>query len=255
MPTTTAKQWPDHDSHEDLSKILDTAQLSDQSGRGLGGAGEPVMGPGNGCLLRLFVVDPDGVLGDYSGMGRAGIAEDAATGQFTGLLIGLVFGLVFVEVNSGDLPYDWSFGLRAAGVMIGVMLFAGLLWRRRSLDRAEQTTDLFNRRYWVVVAVEVVALLAGMVIINRVLDADRFIVAWIAVVVGVHFFGLGPVWRDRMLYVVGAVLALLGLAGFLIGAGGGSAAAIALVSGVGSGAALFLGVGVALLGRLAFVNR
>jgi hypothetical protein len=32
------------------------------------------------------------VLVDYSGMGRAGIAEDAATGQFTGLLIGLVSG-------------------------------------------------------------------------------------------------------------------------------------------------------------------
>jgi hypothetical protein len=53
------------------------------------------------------------LLVDYSGMGRAGIAEDAATGQFTGLLIGLV-------------------------------------WRRRSLHRAEQTTDLFNLRYWVV---------------------------------------------------------------------------------------------------------
>jgi hypothetical protein len=195
------------------------------------------------------------LLGDYSGMGRAGIAEDAATGQFTGLLIGLVFGLVFIEVNSGDLPDNWSFGLRVAGVMIAAILFAGLLWRRRWLDWAEQTTDHFNRRYWVVVAVEVVALLAGVMIINRVLDVDRFTVAWIAVVVGVHFFGLGPVWRDRMLYLVGAALALLGLAGFLIGAAGGSAAAIAVVSGVGSGAALFLGVGTALLGRPALVNR
>jgi hypothetical protein len=162
--------------------------------------------------------------------------------------------LVFVEVNSGDLPNGWSFGLRVAGVMIAVMLFAGLLWRRRWLDRAEQTVDHFHRRYWVVVAVEVVALLVGMVITHRVLDADRFTVAWIAVVVGVHFFGLGPAWRDRMLYLVGAVLALLGLAGFLIGAAGGSAAVIAVVSGVGSGAALFLGVGAVLLGRPALVN-
>lgn len=182
-------------------------------------------------------------------------ARDAATGQFTGLLIGLVFGLVFVEVNSGYLPNDWSFGLQVAGVIMAVMLFAGLLWRRHWLKRAEQTADHFNRRYWVVVAVEVLALLAGMVIINWVLDADRFTVAWIAVVVGVHFFGLGPAWQDRMLYWVGAVLALLGLAGFLLGAAGGSAAVIALVSGVGSGAALFLGVGAALLGRPALVNR
>lgn len=155
----------------------------------------------------------------------------------------------------GELPNNWSFGLRAAGVMIAVILFAGLLWRRQSLDRAGQTTDHFNYRYWVVVAVEVVALLAGVVIINRVLDADRFTVAWIAVVVGVHFFGLGPLWRDRMRYLVGAVLAGLGLAGFLIGGADGSAAMIAVVSGVGSGAALLFGVGAALLGRAALVNR
>lgn len=95
--------------------------------------------------------------------------------------------------------------------------------------------------------VEVVALLGGLVIINRVLGAERFTVAWVAVVVGVHFFGLGSIWRDRALYLVGAVLALLGLAGFLVGVAGGSAGTIALVSGVGSGAALFLVVGLALL--------
>jgi hypothetical protein len=188
------------------------------------------------------------LLGHHSGMGRAGSAGNVATGEFTGLLIGLVFGVIFVEVNSGDLPPTWSFGLRAAGVMIAVILFVSLLWRRRWLDQAGQAASRFDRRYWAVVAVEVVALLVGLVIFNRVLDADRFTVAWIAVVVGVHFFGLGPIWRDTTLYLVGAVLALLGLAGFLIGAAGGSAPAIALVSGVGSGAALFLGVGLALLG-------
>jgi len=188
-----------------------------------------------------------GPQGDYSGVGSAGIARNAATGQFTGLLIGLVFGLVFVEVSSGDLPVNWSFGLRAAGVMIAVMLFVGLLWRRRLLDQAGQRADRFNRRYWAVVAVEVVAVLVGLAIIKRVLDADRFIVTWIAVVVGVHFFGLGAIWRDKRLYQVGTVLTLIGLAGFVIGAVGGSAAAIALVSGVGSGAALFVGVGLTLL--------
>jgi hypothetical protein len=41
-----------------------------------------------------------------------------------------------VEVNSGDVASHWSFGLRVAGVMIAVILFVGLLRRRRSLDRA-----------------------------------------------------------------------------------------------------------------------
>jgi hypothetical protein len=187
------------------------------------------------------------LLGDYSGMGRAGMVGDVITGQSTGLLIGLVFGLIFVEVNSGDVASHWSFGLRVTGVMIAVILFVGLLRRRRPLDRAGQAAGRFDRRYWVVMVVEVVALLGGLVIINRVLDADRFTVAWVAVVVGVHFFGLGSIWRDRVLYLVGAVLTLLGLAGFLVGVAGGSAGAIALVSGVGSGVALFLVVGLALL--------
>lgn len=197
-----------------------------------------------------------GLLVDYSGMGRAGagIARDGATGRFTELLIGLVFGLVFVEVNSGDVAPGWSWGLRVAGVVIAAILFAGLLWRRRLWGRTGQTAGRFGRRYWAVVAVEVVALFAGVVITNRVPDADRFTVAWIAVVVGAHFFGLGWIWRDRPLYLVGTVLTLLGVAGFVIGAAGGSAAATALVSGVGSGAALFCGVAVALLGRPAPVN-
>jgi hypothetical protein len=188
-------------------------------------------------------------------MGSAGSAGDGATGQFTGLLIGLVFGLVFVEMNSGDLSDNWSFRLRAAGAVIAVILLVGLLWRRRWLDQAGQAVDRFDRRYWAVVAVEVVALLVGLAIIRHVLEADRFTVAWIAAVVGVHFFGLGAVWRDRPLYLVGTVLTLLGLAGFVIGAAGGSAAAIALVSGVGCGATLFLGVGLALLWSPALVNR
>jgi hypothetical protein len=84
------------------------------------------------------------------------------------------------------LDASWSFGLRVAGVMIAVILLVGLLRRRRSLDRAGQAAGRFDRRYWVMVVVEVGAL-----------------------------------------YLVGAVLALLGLAGFLVGVAGGSAGAIA----------------------------
>jgi hypothetical protein len=163
--------------------------------------------------------------------------------------------LVFVEVNSGDLPDGWSFGLRAAGAVIAVILLVGLLWRRRSLDQAGQVVGRFDRRYWAVVAVEVVALVVGLVIIKQLFEADRLTVAWIAVVIGVHFFGLGAVWHDRSLYLVGTVLTMLGLAGFVIAAAGGSAAAIALVSGVGCGATLLLGVGLALLCSPALVNR
>lgn len=203
----------------------------------------------------MLVVDPAGVAGRRFPDGVCGECGGWRHRAVHGLLIGLVFGLVFVEVNSGDLPDNWSFGLRAAGAVIALILLVGLLWRRRSLGQAERTGDVFNRRYRAVVAVEVVALVVGLMIIKQLLEADRFTVAWVAVVVGVHFFGLGAVWHHRSLYLVGMVLTLLGLAGFVLGAAGGSAAAIALVSGVGCGATLFLGVGLALLCSPALVNR
>ncbi|MER5726884.1 hypothetical protein ABT084_00780 [Streptomyces sp. NPDC002138] len=48
----------------------------------------------------------------------------------------------------------------------------------------------FTGRYWLVVAAEVLGLLAGLLVITRVLHAPRATLPWIAFVVGVHFFGL-----------------------------------------------------------------
>jgi len=66
------------------------------------------------------------------------------------------------------------------------------------------------------------------------------------VVVGVHFFGLAWIWHMPLYSWLGAVMTVLGLAGFLIYALGGSAAMVALVAGVGSGVALFAAVAAAL---------
>jgi hypothetical protein len=71
-------------------------------------------------------------------------------------------------------------------------------------------------------------------------------IAWVALVVGVHFFGLARIWRMPLYHWLGAAMTVLGLAGFLIYALGGTAAIVGLVAGVGSGAALYATVGAAL---------
>jgi hypothetical protein len=75
-----------------------------------------------------------------------------------------------------------------------------------------------------------------------VIRAHGQVVAWIAFVVGVHFLGLGTLWRAAVFHVLGAVLTVLGLAGFGLHLAGASSASVALVSGIASGVALDLSV-------------
>ncbi|WAL63247.1 hypothetical protein ORV05_19675 [Amycolatopsis cynarae] len=164
-------------------------------------------------------------------------------GQATGYLIGILFGLVFVEVNARGLPGPWPLVVRIAGVVIAVALFLAVRGGPGPADGGGFTP---GRGYWLVVAAEALALFGGLFVINGVLRHPQVAVAWIAVVVGVHFFALAAVFRLNRFHGLGAVLTVLGLAGFVLAALGASAATVGVVSGVLSGLALFTTVGVSL---------
>lgn len=196
-------------------------------------------------------------------MGETGIREtveresNSNTGTAIGSFIAIVFGLVFVEVNGGGLATPWPAVIRVAGVVVAVALLAVLVLAPRGRVRAERSADdgpsddqrtfFGSRRYWVIVAIEVVALFGGLAVINDVLDHGEVGISWIAVVVGLHFLGLGWAFRLGRFHVLGAVMIALGVAGFLLDAFGAGAAVIGLVSGVLSGASLFATAGYALL--------
>lgn len=187
-------------------------------------------------------------LGSVAEVDRIGALAPDGRGPFVGSVIAVAFGLVFIVVNSGELPTPWSLGIRLVAVLIAVVLVVCLVRQLRHAARraAPQIPMAFGRRYWLIVAAEVVALVVGLILINGVLQVGRFGVAWVAVVVGVHFLGLATIWWPRGFTVLGAVIALLGVAGFVVGALGGSAAAIGVVAGIASGAALFVMVATAL---------
>ncbi|MGC4897347.1 hypothetical protein [Micromonospora sp. DT31] len=179
------------------------------------------------------------------------VTRGRPSGMVVGSLVAISFGTVFVLVNTGGLPTPWPLVLRLAGLLVAALL---LVWLFRTARRAPQAaqgpvaTGFMDRRYWIVVALEGVALFGGLAVINGVLDRPALAVAWVAVVVGVHFFGLAAVWRMPRYHWLGAVMTVLGLAGFLTYALGGDAGAVGLVSGVGCGAALFATVALALRG-------
>jgi hypothetical protein len=174
-----------------------------------------------------------------------------------GSMVAITFGAVFVLVNSAGLPGPWRLAIRLAGVLVAAVLVAGLLLAVGKAPAARQASvsGFADRRYWIVVAFEAVALFAGLFLLNEVLHRTAVAVAWVAVVVGVHFFPLARYWRIPLFHWLGAAMTVLGLAGFLIYAVGGTATTVALVAGVGSGAALYVAVGVALLRTLRSQTR
>ncbi len=164
-------------------------------------------------------------------------------GQRTGSLIAAVFGLMYVLVNTGSLSTPWMVALRILAAAAFLAVLVTLLRSGRPAPRSSTPDSrVFGRGYWLVVAVEVVALFVGVRVISGPLDLPQAAVAWVTVVVGVHFIALGFVFRQRFFHRLGAVLTTLGLTGFVLAATGAGAEPIAVVSGVLPGAVL-LGFG------------
>jgi hypothetical protein len=167
-------------------------------------------------------------------------------------MVGITFGAVFVLVNSAGLAAAWPLVIRVVGLLVAALLLVGLVLvvRRTPPTTQAPAGGPVSRRYWLIVALEAAALFGGLAVVNGVLHRSAVSVAWVALVVGVHFFGLARIWRMRLYHLLGAAMTSLGLAGFLIYALGGGAPMVALVAGVGSGTALYAAVAVALRDEL-----
>ena len=173
--------------------------------------------------------------------------KQQSAGFVVGSVVAVTFGTVFVLANSGGLPAPWPLVIRVIGLLVAALLVVGLVLAVRSGSSVPpaSASSFLDHRYWLIVALEAGALFGGLAVINGVLHGKAVSVAWVALVVGVHFFGLARIWHMPPYYWLGAAMALLSLAGFLIYALGGSAAIVGLVAGVGSGTALYAAVGVA----------
>ncbi|MFD0883581.1 hypothetical protein ACFQ08_03270 [Streptosporangium algeriense] len=167
----------------------------------------------------------------------------------SGLLVGAVFGAVFVFVNARSPLDDVVVTvLRVlASLAVAAMLALWFVAVRRPAEEGspgetgeDRRGGMFGRGYLIVVAVEVLLLFGGLRVLAALDVPAEVNVAWVAIVVGVHFVALAPVWKDRVIAVPGAALTLLGIAGFLM-AWAGSLLWVPVVSGVASGAVLLTG--------------
>jgi hypothetical protein len=120
--------------------------------------------------------------------------------------------------------------------------------RDRGVSPAAEGPSLregFGPRYRLVVAGEVVAIVAGAAIVRGPLGLPEAVVAWVSVVVGVHFLALARIWRLSLFAALGTAIALCGAAGIAAAAGGASEPLVATLGGVLPGllllAAAFVG--------------
>jgi len=143
-----------------------------------------------------------------------------------------LFGLIFVMANVGTLPSTLGTAFAVLAVAAFVVVLLTVLRPDRESEPGTPGGTAFGRGYWLELAAEVAAGAVGLVVLNGPLDAPDAGVAWIAFVVGVHFFGLAVVWRQSFFRWLGAAITACGALGLILAAAGSSAAGIAAVGGV-----------------------
>jgi hypothetical protein len=163
-------------------------------------------------------------------------------GQHIGSVVAAAFGLVYVEVNAGQLPPAACWTLRALAplILIAIGVLALAARRRRGTatssghheDGSGGRSRAFGRRYWLIVLIEFAAIFAGARILSGPLERSYAGVAWVSLVVGIHFFFLAGHFRLRFFQVLGTAITACGAVGLVLAFATGSAPAVALVSGV-----------------------
>lgn len=172
-------------------------------------------------------------VGPRSGGRRAGGSYRA------GLLVGGSFGLVDILVNAGVVlssPASVVLRVVAVAAFVGLVVLTG---STRQMAPAHGSARMgVGRSFWLVVVGEVAAIGVGKAVLIGPLDAPDAVVAWISVVVGVHFLGLAAVWQAPFLRPLGVAIALCGVIGLVAAAAGSSPATVAAVAGLVPGVLL-----------------
>jgi hypothetical protein len=144
------------------------------------------------------------------------------TQHVTGALIGGTFGAVFVLADANTPLGDVAaavFRIGAVGGLLGLYLGAARTRRHHARRPAGSWADteglnLFARRYWLIVAGELALIGIGLGALGALGAPQQANVAWIALIVGLHFiaFRVADVWGNNVLRPAAALVAF-GLAG------------------------------------------
>jgi len=106
----------------------------------------------------------------------------------------------------------------AVGSVVAILtaIAGGVLSYRNRAASAAMDEQASRRRYGIIVGVEFGLAGLGAVVLG-VTGRAAYIPVWVCAVVGVHFFPLAPVLRDRTLFPLGALMSGAAVAALIVG--------------------------------------
>ncbi len=125
-------------------------------------------------------------------------------------------------------------------LIVGVVTIGPTLRLRRQTP-PDPAPVVRSHAFWVVVAVEVVAIAVGIPALT-LSGHGKYVAPWVAAVVGLHFLAFGRL-IGRFWYPVGAVLLAGAAAGAAVGATGAGVGAVEAISGLIASATLLTASG------------
>lgn len=157
------------------------------------------------------------------------------------------FGIAWTLWGASGLAGGPAVAVRGGGIVIGALILAGSVLLQRRARRATRvgrragtggrSGSMFSSRgYRLVVALEVIALVAGGALLGAT-GHSEYTIAWFAGVVGVHFLAFGRLFWTGFSWL-GVALLAAGAAGAIVGLAGGGSDAIRAVSGLMAAASL-----------------
>ena len=196
---------------------------------------------------------------------KAAEGRDALVGRATGAMVMALFGLLWAlgcAAVPGRVPVPLLFV--SSAVITAVLVVAGLRLRRASFageirpsrrDAVPAHADRIRRRFRLVGVIQ--GLGVGIAVFACVrLGRPELIPAAVALVVGLHFFPLAPLFRVPLYHATGAALCLVAVVTPLVAAPlGAQTVAWQVVPGLGAAAILWATSAVLVVGGLGSVRR
>lgn len=166
------------------------------------------------------------------------------SGATVGAVVGTVGALLFGVVNAFVLesPYPW-YVIGAA-----VLAFALVLWL---VLRVPPDPDAYRpdprqlQAFWIVVALEVLAIIGGTQLAIRVINRPDLSLPWVAIVLGLHWLAFRLVFQQTVFLWLGWFTTTLGLLGAMIAlTATGPPVSVPIVSGLFVGLVMFGCIGI-----------
>jgi hypothetical protein len=179
------------------------------------------------------------------------LSKSAVLGAANGVMFMTFFGALWASigiVGSHQLGAPWPLVLSAIVTIILLSGAISLFGKSRSMNHSvtakeKEDTKRINRKFGLVFGLEGVAIFLASVICN-ILNQFEVFFPVMAMIVGIHFFPLASLFKEKFYYGTGVVMCMLGIISLFlpINATVGDVSLIAMSTFIGFGSAVTLWV-------------